>query len=110
MLARPRTTDGAHHSYWMYAIEFNTSAGLDRDEVIAAMAERNIETRPGFYPTHTMPPYFDPLVSTPIADEIGRNTLCLPTHALLTEDDVDYIVEQLRDVMANAKPSVAFTA
>lgn len=97
----PVAEPGNEHSFWMYAIEFRASSGIDRDAVIAGLAERKIETRPAFYPVHTMPPYYRPDLSFPIAEEFSRNGLCLPTHALISEDDVRYVVEQLREVIAD---------
>lgn len=89
----------ALHSYWIYTVALTSAVRADRDDVIAALAERGVETRPAFYPMHVMPPYREPDGSYPVAERLGARGLSLPTHALLTADDLDYIAEALRDVL-----------
>ncbi|HEY4442357.1 MAG TPA: DegT/DnrJ/EryC1/StrS family aminotransferase, partial [Candidatus Elarobacter sp.] len=68
---------------------------------IGALAQRGVETRPAFYPMHVMPPYREADGTYPVAERLGARGISLPTHALLTEDDVDYIVDALSDVLSS---------
>ncbi len=90
----------AVHSYWIYTIALSRTVRAERDDVIAELAGRGIETRPAFYPMHVMPPYREADGSYPVAERLGARGLSLPTHALLTEGDVDYIAAALTEVLA----------
>jgi perosamine synthetase len=87
----PVTQPWAEHAYWIYTLVLRDDIRHSRDDVMAAMTAAGIETRPVFYPMHVMPPYREPDGSYPVAERIGKRGISLPTHGLLTEDDVDYI-------------------
>lgn len=89
----------ATHAYWMYTIILKNNIPLSRDEIMRRMEEKNIEMRPAFYPVHVMPPYFNDCISLPNADYIGNRGICLPSHAMLQETDIQYIVESLKSII-----------
>jgi len=70
----------------------------DRDFLIAELLKRNIETRPGFYPFSIMPLY--KAEQLPIAESISRNVISLPSYVSISDDDIDYICSQLKDLVA----------
>jgi perosamine synthetase len=94
-LVLPAEAAWAHHAYWLYTIQLRNSVRLTRDEVMARLAEAGIETRPVFYPMHLMPPYHEPGAKYPVAETLAARGISLPTHGLLSEDDVAFISEQL---------------
>jgi perosamine synthetase len=87
----------AKHVYWMFSIVLQTEFWQNRDAVIEILAEQGIETRPLFYPAHTMPPYIDSVngETFPVAENLSRNGLSLPTWAGLTEDQIDFVCNTL---------------
>jgi perosamine synthetase len=91
-------TPWAHHSYWMFTILLEDATEAERDLLMKLLAERGIETRPVFFPTHHMPPYAGDTEEDlcPVAARISRQGLNLPTWAGLTEDDIDFICASLR--------------
>ena len=91
----------ASHSYWMYTILLTEKVQLSRDEVMKRMEEKGIEMRPTFYPMHIMPPYYDSSLHLSVAEKIGSRGINLPTHALISEDDVVYITDCLRNIIKN---------
>jgi len=64
-----------------------------RDCVSMALAEKGIETRPGFQPPSEMAYFSDKRY--PVADKLGRWVLSLPTFATLHDDEIEYICRQL---------------
>ena len=94
----PQQEPWAQHSYWIYTILLKRGHAADRDRWMAALAERGIETRPVFYPMHVMPPYREPDGSYPIAESLSQRGISLPTHGLLTEEDVEFIAGCIRTV------------
>ncbi len=90
----------ARHAYWMFTIQVDERRAA-RDDVMARLQERGIETRPVFYPIHTLPPYREGAADGvyPIAERIARRGINLPTWAGLTRDDVRYVCDELRDAL-----------
>jgi perosamine synthetase len=98
-LMLPHVEPWAHHVYWMYTVLLTDAVGASRDEVMAAMDAAGVQTRPVFYPMHVLPPYAQE-VRFPNADWCSARGLNLPTHALLTEDDLDRVVAALAGAVA----------
>ncbi|MDQ3634971.1 MAG: DegT/DnrJ/EryC1/StrS family aminotransferase [Acidobacteriota bacterium] len=88
----------AKHVYWMFSIVLQTEFWQNRDAVIEILAEQGIETRPLFYPAHSMPPYIDSVSGEtfPVAENLSRNGLSLPTWAGLTESQIDFVCDNLK--------------
>lgn len=93
-LTLPPEAEWAKNVYWMYSIIIEDAFGLERDEVIKKLREANIETRPFFYPVHTLPMY-NTGQSLPIAEDLGRRGLNLPSGATLTPEQIDYICDTI---------------
>ena len=87
----------AEVSPWLVAVVVDRdSFGLDRDALAAALSARGIETRPLFPPLHRMPPYRrlaarQGIVSLPVAEWLGAAGVMLPTHPLMSDDDVGFV-------------------
>lgn len=58
---------------------------------MAKLAENQIETRPLFYPIHTMPPY-KKAKKFPVAERLSKNGISLPSAVTLTQNDARRIV------------------
>lgn len=89
----------ARHVYWMFSVVLDPQKWLERDLMMAKLSEQGIETRPVFYPAHTMPPYADSVVGEkfPIAENLSNNGISLPTWAGLSEDDVERVCRALKE-------------
>ena len=95
LLQLPMSASWAEHSYWMYTVVLKPHVRVDRGEWMQALSVRGIETRPVFYPIHEMPPYRRQHGRFPVAERISSRGINLPTHGNLSEDDVDYVCENL---------------
>jgi len=67
---------------------------VDRDEVMRRMWDDGVETRPVFCCAHQMPMYVSSL-SLPVAEDISRRGISLPSYPQMTEQDVKRVVEAL---------------
>lgn len=81
------------HSYWMCSILVD-EAKL-RDPLREHLQSFDIETRPVFYPVHTMPMYS---TSTPfkIAESLGSRGINLPSWPGLNLEQLNYIVQNIK--------------
>jgi perosamine synthetase len=93
-ITRPPCAEWADNVYWMYTILIEDGFGLDRDTLMARLRQRGIETRPVFYPLHCLPMY-DRGQKLPIAEEIARKGLNLPSGSALTPEQVDAVCDAL---------------
>lgn len=81
------------HSYWMVSILVNEIE--DRDTLREFLKENSIETRPLFYPAHTMPMYAQKFQKFSVAENLGWRGINLPSYPDLTNDDIEYITETI---------------
>ncbi len=68
--------------------------GTDRDRVMASMAHGGVETRPVFYPAHTMPMYAKG-ERFPRAEAISARGMSLPSFPTLTDADLARVADSL---------------
>lgn len=95
-LTPQKQTADAESVWWMYSVLLTEKSAISRDALIEALAVDGIETRPLFYPMHIMPPFYDANAACPVSEDISARGINLPTHALLTREDVKYISSRLK--------------
>lgn len=83
---------------WLVPVVLGKDVKASRDEVMARLAERGIETRPFFTAMHRLPIY-ETQGSFPIANYLAGRGLCLPLHAGLNEADVDRVCSALLEAI-----------
>jgi len=90
------------HAWHLFVVRIGEHFGLTRDEFMTALAERGIGCSVHFIPIHHLTlyrhlaePYSDALSN---ADEVFEQIVSLPLHPGLTDDDVDYVVDQIADL------------
>ena len=74
---------------------------VDRDAVVMGLRERGVGSNFGTYASHLQPVYDSP-AECPTSARLFHTPLALPMHANLSDDDVDYVADQLRDVLGLA--------
>lgn len=88
---------GTVHSYWMNSVLFECDA-QKRDKYRDILMQKGIETRPLFYPVHTMPVYSQRYESHPVAENISRRGFNVPSYPDLTEKELKYICETILEL------------
>lgn len=82
---------------WMYGIRITSRFPRTRDEVRRHLAAAGIETRTFFVPIHLQPAYLrDYRGSFPVAEQLSREGLYLPSGPSLTAADVERVASRLR--------------
>ena len=85
--------ENVYHSYWMCSIL--TSDAKERDAIRTHLENQGIETRPLFYPVHTMPMYSSQYQRHPNAENIGWRGLNLPSYPGLKQEEIEFICNQM---------------
>jgi perosamine synthetase len=85
------------HSYWMCSILLPEN--ISRDELKNYLDNYSIETRPVFYPIHTMTIYAHMTRNGqfPVACEISRRGITLPSYPSLCKEDIEFIALKIID-------------
>jgi perosamine synthetase len=97
----------ARNVYWMYGVVVEDRFGCSRDDLMAGLAERGVETRTFFIPMHEQPVFHQHELfrneQYPVASDLGRRGLYLPSSTGLTDADLGYVVDAVRDVQRVAR-------
>ncbi len=80
------------HGYWMCSVLVDDPAS--RDPMREHLTSVGIETRPLFYPIHTMPMYRQE-VDFPVAQDLSARGINLPSWPGLQRDQIDWICEEM---------------
>lgn len=92
---------GERASGWMMSVLL--SELVDRDSIAKTLLnDFSVETRPFFIPLPSLPMYEGEI--PPVAENVARRGLCLPTHTLLSDDNIDYICESLNRALHVVNP------
>jgi perosamine synthetase len=92
----------ARNAYFNNCVLLSEDFSIKRDSVMEDLLAAGIETRPFFYPLHTLPFYQDQSrQSLPIAESLARRGLHVPSSATLTESDIAYVCERLIQLTQN---------
>lgn len=83
------------HSYYKYPLKL--ADDIDRDKLAQMMKEKGVETGSVYYPPcHLQPYYLENYTHKgdfPVAENVLKQVLCLPMHANLTTQDLEYITD-----------------
>lgn len=84
----------------LYLVRLNGKDVEYRNKIIEKMAERGIATNVHYKPLAMMTAYKElgyDIKDYPNAYDMYKNEITLPLHTLLTDDDVDYIIEKFKE-------------
>ncbi len=97
-LVRPASPTSARHAWHLYVAQVGPEYGLTRDQLVAELADRGIETSVPVGPVHhreRVQEVLDPLPPLPDADTITERIVALPLHPGLDYDAVDLVCEAI---------------
>lgn len=97
-------TPWAKNVYWMHSVLVDEKEfGCSRDELMQKLKAKGIDTRPFFYPMHQLPMYSSGYSDEdfPVATELSRRGINLPSSAKLSEGDIRHVCQAVADAAAN---------
>ena len=92
--------DSSNHLYLIRIPGINED---ERNELIEEMAIHGVATNVHYKPLPLMTAYGKDCTAYPNAYEYYHNLITLPLHTLLSDEDVDYVCEVLKDTMKYVK-------
>jgi len=101
-LRRPPRAEWARPVCWLYTVTVDEGSGASRESLMARLAAQGIDTRPMFYPVHTMPPYRRYATREfPVATRLSRTGVSLPSSTNLRDDEIGLIIDQVNEILRN---------
>jgi perosamine synthetase len=100
----------ARNIYWMTSIVLGDRFAVTRDEVIAGLRERQIDSRPFFPPLSSLPMFVGREAENPVAYNLSSRGINLPSGHNLTEADVDRVCTSLLEVLGATSGSALMAA
>jgi len=92
----PKQHSYAKNIYWIYTILIEKPYGIGRNYLSKILKSHGVDSRPMFYPIHTMPPY-KKTFNLPISEELSKKGLSLPTFYLLSEKEIKKIANIIKN-------------
>lgn len=96
---------GTRNSYWMVTVVWDGAYDLAKDEMMAALKEQGVDTRPFFHPLSSLPAYRDakdmPRARrvNQVAYDIGSRAINLPCGMSVTDEEVNFVCDKLIAVL-----------
>lgn len=96
---QPRSNVDLHPNYWLSTILVNPQeAGFTYQELSARLTAADIESRPLWKPMHRQPVFAKaPAYVNGMSEALFAQGLCLPSGPMVTDEDVDRIVEIIKN-------------
>lgn len=96
---QPRSNVNLHPNYWLSTILVNPQeAGFTYQELSARLTAADIESRPLWKPMHLQPVFAKaPAYVNGVSEALFAQGLCLPSGPMVTDEDVDRIVEIIKN-------------
>ena len=93
----------AETNEWLVSILFSDELARKRDEILKGLAEKKIFARPFFDPMSIQPPFinFSAGPDRPVACEIGLRGINLPSSYQITDDEIRFVCETLKDLITD---------
>ncbi len=94
---------GDEHSWHLYVIRLSSEAGVDRDSVVQALADRGIGTSVHYVPLHRQPYWRDryelQLEDFPEAEKAYQAMVSIPLYTRMSDQDQDRVIAALHEVI-----------
>ncbi len=102
-LQLPTEKEYARNVYWMYHVGLLGEAAINRKDIMGELSRRGVETREGFIPYNMQEIFVEKgwvgLEECPKANEVAYSTFYLPSSPSLVAEDLEYVAENLREVL-----------
>ena len=100
MVHHTANMDSSNH---LYLIRVPGIGEAERNLIIEKMAERGVATNVHYKPLPMMTAYGKDCSAYPNSYDYYHNLITLPFHTLLSDEDVDYVCETLKEVVREVK-------
>ena len=94
---------GSENVYWVFGVVLDSH--LSAIDVMAALRDKGVGTRPFFFPLHRQPVLekfgWGTQTGLPVSEWLGERGLYLPNGANLTDDHKDYVIKCVHEIVGS---------
>ena len=87
----PTLKIGCESSYYFYWLQTEK-----RDQLAKYLRQNDVYSTFRYYPLHLVP-FYKQNINLPISNKVSNETLCIPLHQSLTDDEVQKVVELIKN-------------
>ena len=99
----PLSTDYAENIYWVFGMVLKDDVSFDADEAMRRLGQREISTRPFFWPMHEQPVLRRMGLFKgeryPVAERLARRGFYVPSGIAITDSQVEQVAEAVREII-----------
>lgn len=101
-LNTPVIAKDCEHAWQAFVCQVTKSMTISRNEVMQQLLEKGIHTRPGTHSVVSLGYYMQNQGTRPqdypAASAVAENTLALPLHNKMNEEDIDYVIAAIKQL------------
>jgi perosamine synthetase len=100
------------NAYWMVTVVLDRSLGIEKDDLVKEMSQRNIDCRPFFHPLSSIPAYDgtekarEAQNRNEVSYRLAPYGINLPSGLNMTEEKVAYVCDALKAILLHRVDSV----
>ena len=104
--------ENTRSTFWIAIAIISKRYGLKKEGIVSKLKRYGIDGRPFFYPISSMPAYSgycrgrDMKKINPVSYEISPSGICLPSASTITEPDVDYVCDCLKEILLKRREHI----
>lgn len=91
---------GAFSIYWMSSLRLDETVPISRNDLIAELKKRNVDTRPVFPAISQYPIWGREIIPQPTALRVSQQAINLPSGVCLRREQVAYVCRQIREILS----------
>lgn len=92
----------AENIWWVFGILITNTSSQNARNVIDILSNRNIGSRPFFYPIHKQPVYKNiksfQEIKHPVSENLAQNGFYIPSGLALTEEDIEIVAAEVNAI------------
>jgi perosamine synthetase len=100
-IAVPDEPEGYESNWQSYMVELLPGSPFSRNALMDALFDQGIPTRRGIMASHLESPYKHMGANLPVTEKMTRNCMLLPMHNGLTDEQADYVVTTLNQLVTS---------
>lgn len=95
-------TDYAENMYWIYGVVINDDISMTAREAMKLLADRNVGTRPFFFPMHQQPVFKKMGLfegeSYPVSERIAKRGFYIPSGLGITDEQIQQVSDEIKNL------------
>ena len=98
----PIEKEGFFSNYQSFSVILKDNCPISRNELMQKLLDRGIATRRGIMTAHRETAYKDSefYLALPKSEKLADNSILLPLYIPMKEEDVDYIISEIRALLS----------